>query len=74
MLDIHVMVNSQQNRVSIDLCHMTVLLAQVHNSLRSRVFKRLALNNIEWSQIGHLMNFTQHIIFIMERDWNVEWG
>ena len=32
---------------------------------------RLALDNIEWSQIGHFMNFTQRIIFIMERDWNV---
>ena len=35
---------------------------------------RLALDNIEWSQIGHPMNFTQRIISIMERDWNVEWG
>ena len=35
---------------------------------------RLALDNIEWSQIGGLMNFTQRIVFIMERDWNVEWG
>ena len=34
----------------------------------------LALDNIEWSQIGHLMHFTQRIISIMERDWNVEWG
>ena len=33
---------------------------------------RLALDNIEESQIGHLMNFRQRIIFIMERDWNVE--
>ena len=33
---------------------------------------RLALDNIEGSRIGHLMNFTQRIIFIMERDWNVE--
>ena len=35
--------------------------------------KKLALDNIEWSQIGHLMNFLQRIISIMERDWNVEW-
>ena len=35
---------------------------------------RLALDNIEWSQIGHLMNFTQRIISMMERDRNVEWG
>ena len=34
--------------------------------------KRLALDNIEGSDIGHLMNFTQRIISIMERDWNVE--
>ena len=34
--------------------------------------KRLTLDNIEWSQIGHLMNFTQPIISITERDWNVE--
>ena len=37
-------------------------------------FLWLALDNIDWSQIGHLMNFTQRIISIMERDWNVEWG
>ena len=45
----------------------------VDTSLVSRV-KRLALDNIEWSQIGQLMNFTQRIISIMERDWNVELG
>ena len=37
-------------------------------------FHSLALDNIEWSQIGHLMNFTQRIISMMERDRNVEWG
>ena len=37
-------------------------------------FDGLAFDDIEWSQIGHLMNFTQRIIFIMEWDWNVEWG
>ena len=35
---------------------------------------RLALDNIEGSRIGHLMNLTQRIIFIMERDWNLESG
>ena len=34
----------------------------------------LAFDNIEWSQTRHLMNFTQRIISIMERDRNVEWG
>ena len=28
---------------------------------------RLALDNIDWSQIGHLMNMTQLIISVMER-------
>ena len=39
-----------------------------------KVLWELALDNIEWSQIGHLMNSTQRIISIMERDWNVEWA
>ena len=39
-----------------------------------RHFSRLASDNIEWSQIEHLVNFTQRLISIMERDWNVKWG
>ena len=38
----------------------------------TKTSRRLTLDNIEWSQIGHLMNFTQRIISIIERDWIVE--
>ena len=55
--------------------HVKILIYRTWaiGSLRG-VWKGLALDNVEWSQIGHLMNFTQRIISIMERDWNVEWG
>ena len=62
LMDIHIMVNWQLSK-RYPLTSVTWLYRALS--------WRLALDNMEWSQIGHLMNFTQRIFFIMKREWNV---
>ena len=46
ILDIHVMIDTCQNKVSADQYHMTILQAQVYTLMRSHVFLKLTADQV----------------------------